>query len=400
MNPGRSDRILPALPYLFLLLPATFALIADWRPFLLGLVVATLLWTVALSTWSTWLYLAGMLAFLAALVHQDPLFSITGVGLFVQMFAMLHGWKAYAGVAATAAVIVLARPRGTDSVRDLLASFFVAVLIASVTGLLFAAISRQSEERRQLIERLRRLTDENAQLQADLLGSARLAGVLEERQRMAREIHDTIAQGLTGILMQVEAAQENRPAERLDTIRTLARDSLEEARRSINALRPEPLTAGLSAALSVALEQQVREWSARTAVVTTVSITGDPRPLHPEVEDTLLRVAQEALHNITKHADATRVGVTLSYLDDVVALDVRDDGTGFTPGTTEGFGLIAMRQRVTRLAGSFAVEAAPGAGTGISATVPAIPAPEHQAPEDRAPEDQARKDLVAEDREG
>ncbi|MGW7685397.1 sensor histidine kinase [Kribbella sp. NPDC054772] len=173
----------------------------------------------------------------------------------------------------------------------------------------------------------------------------------------------------------MEAAEENRQPERLDTIRTLARDSLDEARRSINALRPAPLT---SAAFTSALERAVRDWATTTGVETTVAVTGDTRPLHPEVENTLLRVAQEALRNVAKHADATRVGVTLSYLDDVVALDVRDDGKGCTPGTSEGFGLIAMRQRVTRLAGSFAVETAPGEGTGISATIPATPAPEDQ----------------------
>jgi signal transduction histidine kinase len=363
--------VLPALPYLFLLLPATFALSDDWRPLVLVLVMVAVVWTATLATRLTWLYLIGMLALLAALVHLDSLFSVTGVGMFVQMFALLRGWKAYAGVAATAAVIVLARPHATENVRELFGSFFAAVLIASVTGLLFTAIARQSEERRVLVERLRALSTENAQLQADLLDSARRAGVLEERQRLAREIHDTIAQGLTGILTQVEAAEADRSTERLDRIRSLARDSLGEARRSINALRPAALGGG---DLTVAVQQTAEAWSAQNAVPAVVSVTGEPRPLHREVEDALLRVAQEALQNVAKHARASRVGVTLSYLDDVVALDVRDDGRGFTSGATEGFGLVAMRQRVTRLAGSFAVESAPGDGTGISATVPAVPA--------------------------
>ncbi len=370
---GRWERVLPAVPYLFLLLPATFALIEDWRPILLVLVMAAALWTALVSSRSAWLYLIVMLALLAGLVHQDSLFSVTGVGLFIQMFALLDGWKAYAGVAATAAVVVLARPHATANPRELAASFFVAVLVASATGQLFTAMRRQSEERQRLIDQLRQLSDENAELHADLIASARRSGVLEERQRMAREIHDTIAQGLTGILTQVEAAEENRTAERLDTIRTLARDSLAEARRSINALRPAALG---SADFTSAIEQAVDQWSSAHGVTATVSITGDPRPLHPEVEDTLLHVAQEALHNIAKHAGATRAGVTVSYLDDVVALDVRDDGRGFMVGTVEGFGLVAMRQRVARLAGSFAVESAPGDGTGISATLPAVPAPE------------------------
>jgi signal transduction histidine kinase len=110
------------------------------------------------------------------------------------------------------------------------------------------------------------------------------------------------------------------------------------------------------------------------------------RALHPEVEVTLLRVAQEALANVAKHAGASRAGVTLSYIEDVVSLDVRDDGTGFVPPagsaapaapngslSAGGFGLIAMRQRVSRLAGQLEIESEPGAGTAVSASLPAIP---------------------------
>ncbi|WP_425413366.1 sensor histidine kinase [Micromonospora pallida] len=114
-----------------------------------------------------------------------------------------------------------------------------------------------------------------------------------------------------------------------------------------------------------------------------VRTTGTPRPLHPQVEVTLLRAAQEALTNAAKHADATRVGLTLSYMEDVVTLDVRDDGAGFDPALLAGlpadgpvdggFGLVAMRQRVTGVGGHLAVESEPGGGTAISATVPALP---------------------------
>jgi signal transduction histidine kinase len=377
----RWERALPALPYLFLLVPATFALVDEWRPLVLILTMVGVGWTAALYRSSgtrerlAVLYLAGMLALLAALVHEDSLFSVTGVGLFVHVFTLLPGWKAYVGVAATSVVLVLARPRGNDTLRELLASFVVALLIASVTGMLFNAIARQSEERRQLIDRLQELAEENANLQAQLLSSAHRAGVLEERRRMAREIHDTIAQALTGILTQVEAAEDDgEPTRRLDTIRALARDSLNEARRAVHALRPAQLDRG-------DLVSALRQTADRAGIPVAVSVTGDPRALHPEVEHTLLRVAQEALTNVGRHAGATRVGVTLSYMDDVVALDIRDDGSGFTAGTSTGVGLIGMRQRVTRLGGSFEVESTPGEGTGISATVPAIPAPDDQ--EDR-----------------
>ncbi|ONI69298.1 hypothetical protein BWI15_22115 [Kribbella sp. ALI-6-A] len=384
------ERALPVLPYLFLLLPATFALLGDWRPMILVVSVLALAWMALLYRPDRLqarrplavVYLVGMLAILGVLVHADSLFSVTGVGLFLQIFTVLPGKLAYAGVAATAAVLVLARPSSGQSTGDLIASFLVAVLIASATGLLFTEIADQSEQRRQLIADLRRtsaelaaLAEQNAELQARLLTSAREAGVLGERQRLAREIHDTIAQGLTGIVTQAEAAEDD-PATartRLSAIGGLARESLAEARRSIHALRPGPLQ---DSDLTAALEKVAADWSAAGGVPATVTVTGDPLALHPEVEATLLRVAQEALANVTKHAAATQVVVTLSYLDDVVALDIHDDGRGFVPRSDGGagsFGLVVMRQRVARLAGSLVVESAPGRGTAISATVAVIP---------------------------
>ncbi|TWD83943.1 signal transduction histidine kinase [Kribbella amoyensis] len=390
------ERAAAALPYLFLLLPATFALLREWRPVVLALTVALLLWTALLSRPRTTgrllipiVYLTGTLALLAGLVHLDSLFTLTGVGVFIQIFTLLPSWRAYCGVAATAAVLVVARPRDGRHLGELVASFLVALLVASATGLLFSAISRQSEQRRLLITELRRTTaelaelaEENARLQAELLTSAREAGTLAERQRMAREIHDTVAQGLTGILTQLEAAEES-PADpstqaRLTTIRTLARDNLSEVRRSIHALRPAPLA---DARLSAALDEVVAKWSRTNAIAAEFHLTGEARPLHPEVENTLLRVAQEGLANVAKHARATWVGLTLSYMEDVVALDLRDNGTGFVLPAAPvesrpagGFGLVAMRQRVARLAGTLEVETGPGQGTALSATIPAIPA--------------------------
>jgi len=200
---------------------------------------------------------------------------------------------------------------------------------------------------------------------------------------MAREIHDTLAQGLTGIITQLEAARQaaNDPSawrRHLDNASTLARESLREARRSVQALRTEALD---TARLPEVLAELARRWAEVHGVAAEVTTTGEPRPLHPEVEMTLLRTAQEALTNVAKHAGASRVGLTLSYMEDVVALDVRDDGAGFDPARLSeqapgegGFGLLAMRQRVRRLAGRLDVESRPGAGTAISASVPVIPA--------------------------
>jgi signal transduction histidine kinase len=239
----------------------------------------------------------------------------------------------------------------------------------------------------QANQRLEEMMAENTGLQAQLLTQAREAGAGDERQRMAREIHDTLAQGLTGIITQLEAAQqtthEAERERRIDNSKRLARDSLAEARRSVQALRPQALE---DSRLPDALAEEVARWTATSGVPAEVAATGDPRALHPEVEVTLLRVAQEALANVAKHAAAGHAWVTLSYMEDVVTLDVRDDGSGFAPlgegsgggggtgGTAGGgFGLIAMRQRVNRLAGQLEIESEPGVGTAVSASLPAIP---------------------------
>jgi signal transduction histidine kinase len=264
----------------------------------------------------------------------------------------------------------------------------VICLDVAITGTLSVRIEqrmarvRMSAELAEANQRRAEMMAENAGLQAQLLTQAREAGVLEERQRLAREIHDTLAQGLTGIITQLEAAQRTSDdAEhnrRIGDAKQLARDSLSEARRSVQALKPGALE---GARLPEALAEEAARWSATSGVAADVTTTGQARPLHPEVEVTLLRVAQEALANVAKHASASRAAVTLSYMEDVVTLDVLDDGRGFdvdgresSPrGDGSGFGLTAMRQRVQRLDGQLEIESEDGGGTAVSASVPAIP---------------------------
>jgi signal transduction histidine kinase len=151
----------------------------------------------------------------------------------------------------------------------------------------------------------------------------------------------------------------------------LARDSLSEARRSVEALRPEPLD---GCRLSEALSDVAGRWSSLNGVPVQVTTTGTVRPVQPEAEFALLRAAQEALANVARHAHATRVWLTISYMESEVALDVRDDGVGFDPGSLDhGFGLVAMRQRIAALSGTLQVESEPGGGTAVSACVPTAP---------------------------
>ena len=248
---------------------------------------------------------------------------------------------------------------------------------------------------------------ENTGLQAQLLIQAREAGAGDERQRMAREIHDTLAQGLTGIITQLEAAQQTgKDAERerrIGNAKRLARDSLAEARRSVQALRPQALE---NSRLPEALADEVARWSATSGVPGEVETTGDVRALHPEVEVTLLRVAQEALANVAKHAGASRAGGNPLLHGgrgeprrarrrrrvrpaDPAQREQHANGNSANGNSANGnsangnsangsqasggFGLIAMRQRVSRLAGQLEIESEPGAGTAVSASLPAIP---------------------------
>ncbi|MCT7351092.1 sensor histidine kinase [Streptomyces sp. 15-116A] len=226
---------------------------------------------------------------------------------------------------------------------------------------------------------LQQALDENAALHAQLLVQAREAGVADERRRLAAEIHDTLAQGLTGIIAQLQVvANTPDPAlarQHVERATALARHSLGEARRSVHNLAPVALA---DEALPQALEKTVTEWAERTGVHAQFTVTGTVEPLHDEVAATLLRIVQEALSNTARHAGAARTGVTLSYMGDEVTLDIRDDGRGFDPLAARirtgsgGFGLDGMRARAERIAGSLTVESEPGQGTAVSARVPLV----------------------------
>jgi signal transduction histidine kinase len=344
------------------------------------------------------IYFVGLIAFIGALTLRSPWFAFfTWIG-FMQAFMLLKGaWRwVVSGIVAVFFGMAQAggfhRPTPASvAIWILLGGIDLALIGAFV--LLGAKTAEQNEARKEMItelaganQRLEDMIAENTGLQAQLLTQAREAGAGDERQRMAREIHDTLAQGLTGIITQLEAAQQTASEaerdRRIGNATRLARDSLAEARRSVQALRPQALE---DSKLPEALAGEVTRWTATSGVPAEVAATGDPRALHPEVEVTLLRVAQEALANVAKHAGASHAWVTLSYMEDVVSLDVRDDGAGFSPETpaapahpdettpaSGGFGLIAMRQRVNRLAGQLEIESEPGGGTAVSASLPAI----------------------------
>ena len=210
-----------------------------------------------------------------------------------------------------------------------------------------------------------------------LLEQTRELAILEERNRFAREIHDTLAQGFTGIVLQLEAAEqvlgEDSPEvqDHMARAKGLARDSLQEARRSVWDLLPQALE---QLPLDTAIGEEVRR---RFDTMGSFSVSGEQRPLSSSVQTALLRICQEALTNISRHARATRVSVTMVFYPDAIHLEVRDDGVGFdrelSGGRHElgsGFGLIGMEQRARQLGGTILVSSKKGQGTVVEAKIP------------------------------
>jgi len=209
---------------------------------------------------------------------------------------------------------------------------------------------------------------------ARLSALSRQMAVAAERNRMARDIHDTLAQGFTGVIMQLEAAQaalaRGEPAaaaERMTSASSLARSGLGEARRSVQALRPSSLDNGT---LSAALEELLR-MTAGLGLQADFILEGAPRPIPASWEEGLLRIAQESLTNTIKHAQAQTFRATMHFGRTEVRLQLVDDGRGFDLNAeNDGFGLIGMRERADQMLATFIQRSEPGKGTEIVVLLP------------------------------
>jgi len=332
-------------------------------------------------------FIAGLLVLTGLLTARSGWFGFLIVLPFGYSRELLRWpWPMAVGAGA-AAIGAMSATEGTRDAWPIHAMIFIIaftlylVLFLAFMWLLHDREQQVVQHRQSLAElsevnrRLEATIAENEVLHQQLLSQARQAGILDERQRMAREIHDTLAQGLTGIVTQLQAASHaanDQPGwqRHVDAATRLARESLTEARRSVDALRPAPLD---GCRLSEALSDVAGRWSALNGIPAHITITGTARPVAPEIEFALLRATQGALANVIRHAHASRVGVTISFMENEVAVDVRDDGVGFDPATLDhGFGLDAMRQRIAALSGTMQVESEPGGGTAISACVPTL----------------------------
>ncbi|MFI9174615.1 sensor histidine kinase [Streptomyces lincolnensis] len=319
-----------------------------------------------------------------ALTWINPLFGFYAATGLMDADELLPGRWRRIGVFAAAVTLAGSQSGGLPPRSSGQWALFAGLIVANAALQLVIAHMVEQEEHRsrervETITALQQALDENAALHAQLLVQAREAGVADERRRLAAEIHDTIAQGLTGIIAQLQVVantpDENQAREHVGRAMDLARHSLGEARRSVHNLAPVALS---DAGLPQALKATVTDWGERTDIRAEFTVTGATEHLHDEVAATLLRIAQEALSNAARHARATRLGVTLTFLGDEVILDIRDDGVGFDQLTLAprthagGFGLDGMRARAERIAGALTVESEPGHGTAVSARVPLV----------------------------
>jgi signal transduction histidine kinase len=226
-----------------------------------------------------------------------------------------------------------------------------------------------------VLRRQDRLVAELRLRRAEAEQRGREMAVLEERERLARELHDSVTQSLYAVSLHAEAAgraltdgDAEPVASNLADIRETAQEALAEMRLLLFELRPPPLQ---EQGLAAALQTRLRAVEARAGLATAFE-GDDADRLRPETEQELYRVAQEALNNVLKHAHARRATVRLDVCADRAALEVVDDGVGFEPALrdVDGYGLPGMRERAERLGGTLRVESAPGAGTRVRVEVP------------------------------
>jgi signal transduction histidine kinase len=373
---GRWNTLWSGLFYALLIF-ATFNALASGSHSVLriGLIVVL---TVVLATWHLlWripgrapgnrAYFVAAAVLWAGLMLADPDFLILSLGIFAPLCFHDVRWGTVALIGTGGIWLWLEQMErgGIPWGMVLAVALFVAAGLLLVAY--FATVVRQSRERQQLIDQLQKT-------QADLAEAERQAGVLSERQRLAREIHDTLTQGLASIVMLLEAASASWPSavsgqRHVDRALQTARDNLAESRRVVWAMHPAALA---DASLAEALRRLTSELSEDVGIETELKVTGTPLSLVVDEEAAVLRVAQEALSNIRKHAEATTVTVTLSYMDDAVALDVQDNGVGFPSHErrSRGAGLGTMRERAETLGGTLTVESGPAEGTIVAFEFP------------------------------
>lgn len=312
--------------------------------------------------WALWMF--ALVALWSVLVVMAPSFAWCSFAMFFLCRTALTGWAAHVagGVIAAATSAGLFRLSGGSDIAMLLGPLAVGAMLT----LIYDRIEHDAREQR-------RLHAEVSASQVRLAASERRAGTVAERERVSREIHDTVTQGLASSLLLLEAASRSWPSPAAKGDVGRASDLLRQNLTDTRSLVHELASPGLDAA---PLAEALLQAAILYVPGVKVQATGVERPVPADVRHALLRVVQSAAANIKLHAAAPHATVTLGYLPGTVTLDVYDDGNGFDPGSTAppsesgGYGLRAMRARVEQLGGVFSVESAPGEGTIVAAQLP------------------------------
>jgi signal transduction histidine kinase len=321
---------------------------------------------------STLVYLTGAFVLFAGAVFLFPGAGFLLFALIPHCFMLLDVRPAIAAVIGLTAINVGAdlyySGASSGAVSTEVLYGVLTVVLALLLGVYITRIIDQSRRRADLIEELERTRSE-------LAAVSRLAGARAEQERLAGEIHDSLAQGFTSLVMLLQAAQAaldrgDLPAARLQLslAEPAARDGLAEARSLIGSLAPLHLQ---SDSLRGALTRVCEDLGSRFGYACSFQILGEPRPLSRNTEIVLLRAAQEALNNVGRHASATRADVSLTFGPVTVDLSVRDDGRGFDPAQAAGFGLEQLRSRAAQIGGVADISSSKGGGTTVRVVLPA-----------------------------
>ena len=327
-------------------------------------------WALLLCIATDFVWIAFALYFLALHVARKPLsFGLVGVILAISVAAFLLSNSARPG---------------------LIIGPIMGMLVALGISWVYSQLRRENEARKHLVDELLASHEDLLAAQEALAQTQRDAGVLTERTRLARDIHDTLAQSFSSVLLLSRAGLARTPDDDvLRQIEAQAQSGLADARSVVHALAPSELG---DAPLASAISRLAQRVSEQTGITVTTDTDGEPYPLATTLDVALLRIAQSALANVRQHSRATRCAITLSYEPGGVRLEIIDDGIGFTdadvasaPLRGSGFGLRGIRSRVVELGGSFDIESAPGEGTAVIASLPTLHAdrPSRTATEQR-----------------
>ncbi len=318
------------------------------------------------TPWRSAAFLVPAWAALIWLVHVSPAAYTMFFALIPLTWAMLSALAAIGATCLAIATLTITWLAAGRDTTETLVENGINLSLSIIVGLFITGVIRESERRAELIKQL-------TATQADLAAAERERGVLAERERLAGEIHDTLAQGLTSILNFAQAAEASLDRDpevarqRLGLVQQVARNNLAEARALVAALQPVDLD---GASLRAALDRVVARFGDEADVPAHLEVVGTPHTLPPNAEVVLVRATQEALANVLRHAKAAVASVTLVYGSGQTILEVTDDGRGFDPESVDGFGLRGMRTRTEQAGGRLEIESQPGSGTTVRLTLP------------------------------